>query len=85
MRPAKATHLYELFCWSVHPLVRSSAGPLVRNKRTILSISHSLLIQLKSIFFRGNINKGYNLMQGQGRWVKGQGQINDFLKNWFWL
>ena len=27
-----------------------------------------------------DIDEGWNWVQGQGHWVKGQGQINDFLK-----
>ena len=30
---------------------------------------------------RVDIDKGYHLVKGQGHWVKGQGQIHNFLKN----
>ena len=34
---------------------------------------------------RVDIDEGYQLVQGQCHLVKGQGQINDLVKNLFWL
>ena len=35
------------------------------------------------VVVRLDIGKEYNLVEGQCHWVKGQGQILDFLKNYF--
>ena len=42
--------------------------------------AHSTLTKL---CMRVNIDDYYLLVKVQGRWVKGQGQINNFMKNWF--
>ena len=34
---------------------------------------------------RVDINDGKIFLEGQGHWVKGQGQIHDLMKNCVWL
>ena len=72
-------HLYKLVC----PLVclsvcRSPSNVFHYNSYTIARIGTKIGVRV-------NINVGYNLLEGQGHGVKGQGQINSYVKSFILL
>ena len=71
----KSTHTIKLkvICWSVGPSVRKSVGPSRLN--VFLYNSYTMSRIETNIIVRFDINDGNIFLEGQGHWVKGQGQI----------
>ena len=69
--------------WSVGPSVRKSVGPSRLN--IFLYNSYTMSRIETKIGARADINDGKIFQEGQGHWVKGQGQIPYFFENLFGL
>ena len=62
-------------------MVGWSVGWSVRNKLTFfINISYTISRTLTKLGLKVDIDEIYLSVKGQGRWLKGQGQIQDFSK-----
>ena len=80
-----STYYIELkvFRWSFGPSVCLYVGPSRLN--VFLYNSYTIFRIWTKIGMRVDFNDVKNLQEGQGHWVKGQGQIDDFVENLFGL
>ena len=76
-----STHTIKLkvIRWSVRPSVRKSVGPSRLN--VFLYNSYTMSRIETKIIVRVDINDGNIFLEGQGHWVKSQGQSRDFVEN----
>ena len=65
--------------WSVRLSVRRSLGPSQLN--VFLYNSYTMSRFETKIIVRVDINDGNIFLEGQGHWVKSQGQSRDFVEN----
>ena len=73
----------KVIAWSAGPSVRLSVGPsqfnvFLYNLYTMSRIETKIIVRV-------DINDGNIFLEGQGHWVKSQGQSRDFVENLFGL